>query len=355
MLTSNDFSALIVTRANNPKRLEAVINRIKKYYPDLEIVIVFDSVSSCFDASGYKNIKTIETLNRVYVSGGYNLALKHSTKPYFVFLHDDTFICKNFIEGIIPHIDENTFGNFITVEPSKYNNKDSELKPIRDFGIDIDDFNEKAFDDFCSERLLSLSQKCIPNPYGGFFMSGSRKSIMKLGGFDEIFRPFFHEDGDLMMRLILAGYKFTTCLESCVYHMVSLTARSDQTEEILSSQQTNKIFIEKWGTSFDNFKVNTIDKKIPYQKINIKLQKINFDKTNPYHKFITSFFKYDKTKPYSIAIIDFNKLNKKDIEVLHILPYIIISNMDKDRITVGNFLIFINKKSQTPINLVVNI
>lgn len=354
MLISDDFSALIVTRANDPKRLDYVIKRIRKFYPTLEIVIIFDKVPSTL-SNADKYIVQIETQDRVYVSGGYNLALKNSSKPYFVFLHDDTIISNNFIENIIPYINETTFGNFITIEPPKYGNEDSELRPIKDFGLDIDSFNETAFDDFCLSRSLSLKNKSAPSQYGGFFLSGSKNSIMKIGGFDEQFRPFFNEDSDLMVRMILYGYKFVYCLDSCVYHMVSMTSRVDENEVLLSAQQTSKIFTKKWGTTFDALKLQTINYGIPYKKPNLKLEGSNYDKTNPYHKFVKNFFNYDKTKPHSIVMLDFNKLCKSDMEMLMVMPYIIMANTHQDVIRVSNFKVLIDPESLIPINLVANI
>lgn len=354
MITSDDFSALIVTRANNPSRLEYIIQRIRKFYPNLQIVIVFDKVSPCLTTTD-DNIIQIETLNRVYVSAGYNLALKHSTKPYFVFLHDDTIIAENFLEEIAPYVNENTFGNFITIEPPKYDNTDSELRPIQDFGYDINSFKENDFDIFCKDRVSKLTEKSKSNPYGGFFMSGNRDSLLKIGGFDEKFRPFFNEDSDLVIRMTLFGYKFVYCLASCVYHMASLTSRVDENEVLLSAQRTTKVFTKKWGISFDAFKIHTIDQNIPYNKINIKLEKINYDKTNPYHRFVKTFFDYDKTKPYSVAMLDFNLLSKNDIDTLSVLPYIIMQHMDKDLIHTNNFSVLINKKSIIPINVMANV
>jgi GT2 family glycosyltransferase len=196
MITLNDISILIVSAVKDFNRLIEVYTHIRELYPLNEIVIVYDNMNQSLITAEDRNLIQVPTTERVYVSRGYNLAMKHSTKPAFVFLHDDTYPAPGFLENLLPHITETQFCNFCQVEPPIFNQEDSIYKPIRDFGLKDTPFRKDAFFEFCNHRDSLLQQRVQPAPYGGFFMSGLKETFMKIGGFDETFKPYFFEDAE---------------------------------------------------------------------------------------------------------------------------------------------------------------
>lgn len=317
MITLNDFSFLIVTRYNDGKRLRGVYDSIRKLYPENEIVIVYDAVSATKLDSLDKNLIEIYSSDRIYVSGGYNLALKHCTKQCFVFLHDDTFIANNFLENIIPHISETQFCNFTTVEPPMYGNVDMLTRPIKDFGRDINTFNLESFYKFCETHIKHINTSTVDSPFGGFFMAGYKSSIDSVGGFDETFQPYFYEDADLMLRLKAAGFTFIHVLNSLVYHMGSLTSRGTE-ESDLATETTSQLFIKKWKAPWEIIRKYTMENNISHNLI--KFEMIAENCPPQLQRYIDLISESGSNiKVY----LNGSKLNQKDVEHLQTLPYLL--------------------------------
>jgi GT2 family glycosyltransferase len=337
MVTSTDFSFLLVTRYNDEKRLTGVYNSIRRLYPDNEVVIVYDNVTAPGLAPLDKNLIEVYSSKRVYVSGGYNLALKHSTKKCFVFIHDDTFLAKNFLENIIPHISKTQFCNFTTVEPPIYNDPDTLLKPIRNFGRDVHAFNINEFDRFCDEHMVKITEPIVDSPFGGFFMAGFKESIDDVGGFDEYFQPYFYEDADLMLRLHQAGYKFVQVLNSIVYHMGSLTSRGTK-ESDESMRTTATLFIKKWKTPWEQVRNYTLSNGIAYKKIPVDIRATNC------HPNLQNFISLIN-EPGSDMVVSFdgNKLTQQDFEYLQTLPYVLQSVVEEGQYELGNLIVTYKK------------
>lgn len=321
MITSNDFSFLITTAGNSRERLIAAYNSIRKQYPENEIVVVYDNTASHQINPEDANLKEIATDKRVYVSGGYNLALRECTKKCFVFVHDDTFIAPLFLENMIPHISETGFCNFTTVEPPVFGDQSTLQKPIKDFGRSTDTFVLEDFNKFATQHINALQETSTDSPFGGFFMAGMVDSILKIGGFDESFQPYFYEDSDLMIRMHLAGYTFTHALNSLVYHMGSLTSR-ESSDSNIAHQLTHKIFLKKWKVEFEYFKNYTMLQRIPYKKVLTKIVCTNCnDQTQQYLSAIS------EESPITV-FVDGTKLTQEEFGYLQSLSYI-IGNIDE--------------------------
>ena len=336
MITLNDFSFLIVTAANDRNRLISAYDSIRIQYPTNEIIIVYDNQDCIGINSNDVNLIEIGTIERVYVSKGYNLALQYCTKKCFVFLHDDTFIGPNFLENIIPHISEKQFCNFTTVEPPLYNEPSTLKKPIHNFGRSVDTFNISEFHNFCNNHISQLNNSTDNSPYGGFFIAGYKTSIDSVNGFDESFQPYFFEDSDLMLRLHLAGYTFIHILDSIVYHMGSLTSRTSS-DSATAQEITGNIFIKKWKVPYEYIKQYTIDNNIPYKNIPYTINAINY---NTDIKHILDLF---STENSSIIIyVDCNLITEQDFIYIQTLPYLLQSIQETGEYKIGCLNIQVN-------------
>jgi GT2 family glycosyltransferase len=341
MITLNDFSFLIVSAVNDVDRLRGVYQSIRSTYPKNEIVIIYENISNISMSDHDDNLIEVRTNERVYVSGGYNLALKHCTKKCFVFLHDDTFLAKNFLENIVPHISETQFCNFTTVEPPLYNDPNTFEKPIMDFGRSMDVFSLDKFNKFCEEHIKKIPSPVVDSPFGGFFMAGYKSSIDTVQGFDEYFQPYFYEDGDLMIRLHQAGYKFVHVLNSIVYHMGSMTSRVGQ-EGIDSTKTTRSLYIKKWKVPWEYMREYTLANGIPYKKIPVEIKVTNA--TTQLLEFTDLI-----NEPGSSMTVEFDarSLNQEDYAYLQTLPYILQSIEEQGDYQIGNLIIkyTINEKN----------
>jgi GT2 family glycosyltransferase len=339
MITLNDISFLLVTPVKDLARVQGVYNSVRRLYPYNEIVAVYENNQHTRLNPDDNNLKEIHTNHRVYVSVGYNLALKHCTNKCFVFIHDDTFLARGFLENLIPHVSEKQFCNFTTVEPPLYDNVNNDQRPIADFGRSMDSFNIESFDFYCEKHIDSLKSTIVESPFGGFFMCGYKKSLDSVGGFDESFQPYFYEDADLMIRLHQAGYKFVHVLNSIVYHMGSLTARGTE-ESMLSEKITSEIFIKKWKTTWDSIRNYTLLNGIPYVKKSVEIRAVNCQ---------TGLLNYVNliNEPGSDTIVSFDglKINQQDFEYLQTLPYVLQSLEEEGEYEIGELKIKYKKNA----------
>lgn len=333
MITSNDISILITTTGKDLERLQSVYNHIRTQYAENEIVIVYDGIDYCCLDQSDENLIQVSSAKRVYVSGGYNLALQHSTKPAFVFLHDDTYTAPEFLENLTKHITDNCFVNFCQVEPPVFGEADSIYKPIRDFGLRDTPFQKQQFEQFYWERKNKLPHNEQPSPYGGFFMAGMKESIMSVGGFDETFQPFFYEDSDLMVRLHMAGFKFILALDSLVYHVGSLTSR-EVNGGMDAQKVTHDIFVKKWKTTFELYKTYSIDNGIPYTAPKVSIQ---YTKCSPQLQHLIKLLSTEDAS--TIVYVDGSTMQNTDVDYLLQLPYIITTDLEEGLYMVGNLQI----------------
>jgi len=333
MLTLNDFSFLIVTQARDLPRLTGVYHSIRSLYPENEVVIVYENQNGIKLNPNDSNLIEVYTDKRVYVSVGYNLALRHSTKRCFVFIHDDTFLARNFLENIIPHISDTQFCNFTTVEPPIYNDPDTLGKPIKDFTRSIQTFDLERFRAFCDEHVNKIPDSVMASPFGGFFMAGFKSSIDSVGGFDEYFQPYFYEDADLMFRLHQRGFTFVQVLSSLVYHMGSLTSRGTAESE-QSMQITAQLFLKKWKTPWEYIKHYTLRNGVEYKRIPVEIIVRN---GNPQlNTFVELINEPDSDMQISV---DGSRLTQQDVEFLQTLPYVLQSVDEDGQYELGNLTV----------------
>lgn len=338
MLTLTDFSFLMVTQAKDEPRLLGVYESIRSLYPTNEIVIVYENRNDIKLNPSDQNLKEIYTDQRVYVGVGYNLARKHSTKKCFVFIHDDTFLARNFLENMIPHISETQFCNFTTVEPPLYNDPDTPQKPIRDFTRSIKTFDLEQFRSFCDQHVQKLVELTTPSPYGGFFMAGYNSSMDQVGGFDEYFQPYFYEDADLMIRMHQHGFTFVQVLTSLVYHMGSLTSRGTA-ESSEASQITSQLFVKKWKTPWEFMRHYTLTNGIEYKRIPVEIL------SRSGHAQLDAFIELINEPTSDIQIsFDRTKLNQQDVEYLQTLPYVLQSIEEDGQYELGSLVVNYKKE-----------
>jgi GT2 family glycosyltransferase len=343
MITLNDVSILIVSAAKSIPRLESVYKHTRVQYPDNEIVIVYDNISENVLNVEDSNLIQVTTDKRVYVSVGYNLAMKHSTKSCFVFLHDDTYTAPNFLENLIPHIKKDVFATFVQIEPPKFHTTSTLQKPIKNFGYSESEFDKNELDKFFYEYVPSLPYNVEPAPFGGFFMSGYKESFLSIGGFDEEFQPYFFEDSDLMVRLHLEGCRFVLVLDSLVYHMGSLTSRGTE-ESVIAHTTTQNIFLRKWKTTFDVIKEYTMLNGFEYKKPSLDITLHNPNKSM--QDLIDLFNSPDGAVEVQV---DGNNFSQQDVDYLLLFPYIIKDLEPREVYEIGNLKVNIKQKNKDEI------
>lgn len=371
---SKDIS-LILSIKNNIEYTKNFYFTTRKLYPDIEI---------CFASYDSKD-ETNEWLDRIILqdcnikvfhandntksfSDTYNKSVSLSTKPFILFVHNDMILSEKFIENIYKHIQDDTVVSYTTVEPPIFSDHERPGKLIHNCGTDLNNFDSDKWKTY--SKIITDKNKDKIEDGITFFMCLSRDLFMNIGGFDNLFYPFFREDDDLIKRLKMVTKKHITSLDSLCYHFVSKTSRFSTEYQHQSSRiEYNNIrnYIRKWGSITEpySYDVDFLLKNCSLQALfefeplakNIYIEK---DKEYIKEKYISMEQKNTKislinkihTDPNSIdsdivCIIDCEKINKQDINNISNIQYIINDINKHGAYEINNIILDIHRLNTT--------
>jgi len=254
--------SVLVGCLNNLDYTQHFYKTFRDVYPTIELVFVSygsdDWTNMWLDELDDPNTITYWEEDRKTFSDTYNKAIELATKDYVVFLHNDIVVAPGFLENIEKYLNPKNVVSYTTIEPPIFAGHERPGKIIQDFGTELGNFNtEKNFHEFVSYEQQNQENKTEPGIT--FFMALSRKVLLDMGGFDNIFNPYFSEDDDLIKRLKLQNLNCFTSLDAICYHFVSKTSRFTE-EAKLNTQRiernSNRNFLRKWGSMNSNNKFN---------------------------------------------------------------------------------------------------
>ena len=165
-----------------------------------------------------------------------NKAYSLTTTNYILYAHDDMYFCKNwdiFLTDEINKQDNNSYyltGTNVSTRHGLIN---------FDCGSTYLDFNEKKFNNFCSQDQTPDLQSSHWAPH-----LIHKELWDKIGGFSEDFNPGDGSDPDFCMKLWKQNVRiFKGVSRFKVYHFNSITTRNDK---IVLNNGT-KTFLSKYG------------------------------------------------------------------------------------------------------------
>ncbi len=194
-----NFNGKLLLEANIPLVYNALTS---SGVLDFEIIIPDDAStddSTDFIKTNYPDIILIEnTVNRGF-AGNMNTGIFKSLKDLVFVLNSDVVLNDQYFKHLLPYFNyPDTFGvmsRIIAIDSSKI--QDGAKYPNYSYG------NIASCTNYISENSQSLYS---------LFLSGAnalvdREKLIELGGFSEIFNPFYSEDVDLGLRAWRLGYK----------------------------------------------------------------------------------------------------------------------------------------------------
>ena len=250
--------SLIIPSYNTEKHLINTYNSIRKYYKDIELVIIndgsTDNTSEWLDALEDNNVIKINSKERKGHTFFYDEGMRQATNEIVGIMHSDMIIGPNYIENILKHLERGKVVCATRIEPPIH--PEGKEKIIMDFGMDHNDLKLDEFEKFCNEKsneFKDITTKGIFAPWVLY-----KEDHFAIGGHDQTFAPYGYEDSDIFNRWILAGYEMIQSRDAFVYHLTCRGHRwnkgvgivNDDYESTMS--RCRRDFIRKWGDWIQN-------------------------------------------------------------------------------------------------------
>jgi len=318
--TSNKSVSVVIPTYNGQHLLQQYLPSVKKAlnfsFSNYEIIVIDDGSSDNtmdFIRSTYPEVILIKNKINQGFSATINRGIEKSSKQLLLCLNNDMELPHNFFENQLSFFDKpDTFGVMSAIKDinKEYILESRKIPEICSYGIKIKD---------------APNTKNGEEPYTFYLCGGNglynAKKIKMLGGFSNLYKPFYFEDVDLSARAWSVGWKSYYCDAAECYHMHSATIKS----------LNNIEFIET--TSYLNFL------KFSYFFLPEKLKK----------RFIVS--SYLRVFYFSIAaLLNTSKKNRVKAMVLLIKNRNVISKMESDFLD----LCRTNRLTRKPINEVIS-
>lgn len=211
-----NYNTSYLLEKNLPKVIKE-IEKLRNY--ESEIIVVDDGstdgsvreiknqISKIKNTNQKSKIKLIQNKRNLGFSSTVNRGIKEAQGEIVVLLNTDVYPEKRFLEAVLPHFkDPKVFGVGMldkSIEDSKIVRRGRGLAEWR-----------RGFYVHKRGEVNRTDTAWVAGGSGAF-----RKSIWEnLGGFDEIYNPFYWEDIDLSFRAKKDGYKILFEPRSAVFH-----------------------------------------------------------------------------------------------------------------------------------------
>jgi len=344
----------VIPSYNNLKHLKNCVTSIHKHAPKAELII-FDDNSDDGTFEWLENLKS----NNIYIQKTdqrlghtilYDRGIKLASNNIVGILHADMIIGPNYVENIIKHLKPGKVVCGTRVEPPLH--PPGNEKIIENFGLDFDDLNVEAFEQFCIQSQVTYKDQTTKGMFAPWVIN--KEDFLNMGGHDPGFAPFPYEDSDIFQRWLLAGYELIQSRDAFVYH---LTCRGHRWNKQIGvnddyfkvvEEKARKYYIKKWGSWIEN-DAYAHPVLIPvYKKCSI------VENYSPFNgeEFLGDI-NPENIDDYDVIInLDLKQINQSDFQVITQLNKIIQETNDIGDFELGNIKVKIkniNDISKDPI------
>ncbi len=257
-------ASVIITNWNGKFLLKecvpSVIEAVKFNGSNHEIIIVDDAStddSVIFVKSNYPQVRVIELKKNRGFGAASNTGVVESNNPIIILLNNDVVVKKDFIKPLIePFYDDNVFAVGTKVLWKNKDNKETIYFGKAEASFKYGMFRVKYPWEVDSDRMEYSGVSLYA---GGGFAAFDKKKFLKIGGFDEIYYPFYVEDLDLSYRAWKRGWKVLYAPQSIVFHKHQGTIGKNFEEGVVKCIEKKNALIFVWK--------NITDKKFMIQHI----------------------------------------------------------------------------------------
>ena len=253
----HEMISIVIPTYNNLDYLKLCLISLKKNssFKHEIIIHINDGSDGTLDFIKTNNYKYTSSDNNIGLCSSINEAAKLVSNQYILYSHDDMYFCPNWDKVLLDEVKNLNHDNFYLsgtmIEPNSGH-------IVRDFGIDLNTFNE-------NELLSKYKDINFYDHQGTHFAPHlvSKKMWDKVGGFSEEFNPGIGSDPDFNMKLWREGVRIFKGLNDFkVYHFGSITTRK---KKKIIQNRGDKTFLKKWGISTKFFKKYYLKSKTKYE------------------------------------------------------------------------------------------
>ena len=381
--------SLIIPSYNTEKHLINTYNSVRKYYKDVEMVIIndgsTDNTSEWLEALEDNNVIKINSKERKGHTFFYDEGMRQATNEIVGIMHSDMIIGPNYIENILKHLERGKVVCATRIEPPIH--PEGKEKIIMDFGMDHNDLKLDEFEKFCNKKSIEFKDITTKGIFAPWVLY--KEDHFAIGGHDQTFAPYGYEDSDIFNRWILAGYEMIQSRDAFVYHLTCRGHRWNKGVGIVNDDYESTMnrcrrdFIRKWGDWIQNdeyqfpiinpkYDVGFIVKNCSHQLLEILepwCSTIYVDEQNDVvlrDNYIrleqpnTSFNLHERVKPFDneknneiLVTINGNLFNQQDFQYIQQLPAIIQDSGEIGTFSLGNLKITINALNTHEKNLII--
>ena len=333
--------SIIIPSHNNLRHLKNAYTSIKKHAPEAEIVLLDDAS----DDGTWKWIQSLDDSKvikyqhpeRVGHTVLYDKGISLASNEIVGIMHADMIMGPNYVENVIKHLRKGKVVCGTRIEPPLH--PEGVEKIIQNFGLDFDDLNIEAFEEFVIKKQIELKDQTTKGMFAPWVIY--KEDFEHVGGHDWGFAPFPYEDSDIFQRWLLAGYELIQSRDAFVYH---LTCRGHRwTEEIgknsddfqKAEEKARKYYIKKWGSWIKNDEYQHPILTPVYNKKLIL--------TNAHPQLEQALEPWFNDGEDIIVEIDGNKVTQDDFNYIMNINDIIADNGEIGQFELGNLKITINK------------
>lgn len=253
--------SIVIPSYNNLRHLKNAYASVKRHAPQVELIMIDDgSTDGTWDwmqeiAKQDKNSVVLrfgdERLGHTIL---YDAGIDRASHDVVGILHADMLVGPNYVENMLKHLKPGVVVAGTRVEPPLH--PPGNEKIIQNFGIDFDDLNVPAFEEFCIKQQQIDKDRTTKGMFAPWIIR--KEDFLAMGGHDHVFAPFPYEDSDIFERWLLSGYELVQSRDALVYH---LTCRGHRfTEQIGKDDEYYKIvskraareYLRKWGSWIKN-------------------------------------------------------------------------------------------------------
>ena len=376
---------LVIPTYNNLKHIKNAYTSIRKYYPTLELVLLDDGSSDgTFEwlesiKEEDENVVLYQSEERVGHTILYDVGIDMAKNEIIGIIHADMIISENYLENLLKHLDRGKVVCGTRIEPPLH--PPGNEKIVQNFGMDFDDLNIPAFEDFVKNAQLENKDVTTKGMFAPWILY--KEDFQSIGGHDPLFAPFPYEDSDIFQRWILAGYELIQSRDSFVYHLTCRGHRwneqvqKDDDYYKIASNKAARNYLRKWGIWIENdsyqYPIITPKYNVEFRVFNCRTELLtllepwcdsiyvdlyesmidNYIKKEQPNTLINLSDKINKTFDSDIIVrMDGNTLTDNDFKLIQQLPKIIQDSGEIGKFNIGNLEITINSMNEYQNNLI---